>query len=38
MEEANSAHLKTYVNPNRKYSAINRAFAVAENAKFSSES
>jgi len=36
--EAISAHIKTYVNPNRKYFAINRAFAAAENGKISSES
>jgi hypothetical protein len=33
-----SAHIKTYVNPNPKVFAINRASAAAENAKFSSES
>jgi hypothetical protein len=33
-----SAHLKTYVNPNRKKFATNRAFAAAENVKISSES
>jgi hypothetical protein len=32
------ARLKTYVNPNRKNSQTNRAFAAAENVKISSES
>jgi hypothetical protein len=36
--EAISAHIETYVNPNRKDFAINRAFAAAEKAKISSES